>query len=140
MNLDLDFEDRQTGMLIGRAAAMADWSFRRDQRDFAKLVAVLRAKKWAQENPEQRKAIANRYAAKPEARAQALQLAKERRARKPIPVLVCSECAALFIKAGRKGGTVPKFCSTACYSRNRYQRLTPGARRIKRRKQTREMP
>lgn len=47
--------------------------------DFDKRVAVLRAKKWAKEHPERRKAIALRYMHKPEVKARQLKQQKARR-------------------------------------------------------------
>ncbi len=52
------------GFLTGRSAALADWHFRRDQRDFAALCARLYARKWYLAN-------ARRIAADYRARSQA---------------------------------------------------------------------
>lgn len=109
-----------------RAQKLSDWGVVGE-------LAVLRAAKWSRENPQRRKEIANRYARRPEVRERQNERARQLRAVKPIRVLVCLECGGWFIKAGRKGGTVPEFCRDACRARYRYQRRTPGARRIRRR-------
>lgn len=115
------------------------YQFRRlgrlSNEDIERLAAVVRAVRWNREHPERRREIANAYARKPEARARANELARQRRARKPRPVLACLECGARFVKRGRPGGTVPEFCRDACRQRYRYQQRTPGARRTKRRTQ-----
>lgn len=38
------------GFLVGRAAALADWAHKKEKREFAKLVARLRALRWFRAN------------------------------------------------------------------------------------------
>lgn len=115
-------------------AADAGWSFRRlpklTDEKFARMLNTLKAVKWNREHPERRREIALKYAMRPEVKARYLAQAKARRAARPPEALVCAECGKEFLRA-RKGPR-PKFCGHACQSRARYQRQTPGARRIKR--------
>ena len=97
------------------------------------LVNQLRVRKWQIANPEKKNAKGRRYAGKSEVKARQLAQARARRAAKPAPVLTCCECGKQFVKQGRRGGTVPRFCRNACWQRNRYQSITPGARRVSRR-------
>jgi hypothetical protein len=133
--LDLDYTER-AGFLTGKSAKLADWHFKKEQAEFTRQVAVLRAKKWAAENPEKRRENANRYASKPEARARSLALAKARRREKVDPTVhTCAECGVQWCRMpgtrGRAGAG--KFCRNASYARPSYQEKTPGARRVKRR-------
>lgn len=132
----VDYEDMKMGFQFGKAAALSDWSFRNEQAAFKKVVNRLRAKKWARENPEKRRAIANRYARKPGVSARQVALSKKRRHarhRAAAPVVTCAECRVEFCATKpQRGGRPRKYCSTACMQRERYQRITPGARRVKR--------
>lgn len=142
-HLPIDFEDAQSGFLVGHAAKLADWRFRKEQEEFNRLVNVLRAKKWDLEHPERRRERANRYARKPEVvvRQTAATTARRRKQRhaerlaKGGEVFRCLECRAEWCPAPWARGLAGRgrFCSAACYERERYQRLTPGARRIRRR-------
>lgn len=132
----VDFNDLKTGFQSGKAAALSDWSFRKEQAEFEKVVNRLRARKWAKENPEQRREIALRYSRKPEVGDHQLALARQRRLerhRAKAEVFACVECRVEFCLVKPKAGGRPrKYCTTACMLRERYQRITPGARRIKR--------
>lgn len=135
--LGLDYEDGASGMMVGRTAAIADWQFRREQEDFEVVVNRLRVKKWHRENPTKRAAKARRYWTKPEVRARQLANAKRRRQerhRKRAESFTCAECEAQWCRVPwrRWTGPRPRFCTTACLFRNRYQQRTPGARRVKR--------
>lgn len=142
MDLDLDYEERTTGMLIGRQAALADWRFKKEQREFEKQIKSLRAVKWNREHPERRKEIANRYARKPEvvAHQTAASTARKRRLRQKkrltngAPVYRCRECGAEWCRTPWVRGPPGEFCTEACRQRFRYQERTPGARRIRRRR------
>lgn len=139
-----DIRDEETGAIVGfqvgRAAALADWHFRKEQKAFRKLCRLLYLRSYVEAHREQRRDICRRYANKADVKARANERARARRARKPRPVLVCKECEARFTKRGRPGGTVPEFCRDACRQRYRYQERTPGARRIKRRLETTDAP
>jgi hypothetical protein len=108
------------GYAVGKEAAMRDWQHRREVRDFDRLVNRLRVAKWQREHQERKRANNRRYAAKPEVVARALARRKALRAAKPAPVLTCLECGVKFIKRGRRGGTVPRFCCDAHRQRYRY--------------------
>jgi hypothetical protein len=140
-DLDMDYEERRGGMLIGRQAALADWRFRKEQREFEKQIKTLRAAKWNQEHPERRKEIANTYARKPEVvqRQARTSTARRHRARAKARVAGarvyrCKECGAEWCSAPWTRGLAGRgeFCGDACRQRYRYQEKTPGARRIRR--------
>lgn len=121
--LPVDYDEAQHGMLVGKAARLADWAFQREQEDFAAVVNRLRVKKWAKENPEARKAIARRYARKNRAR-QVKQQKELRHARHRAEgkVYACPGCGARFCRLpGTARGIPPKWCMTACYTRTKYR-------------------
>lgn len=129
-DLDLDFNEIESGMMSGKAAAIADWRFRKEARDFNRQIACLRASKWNREHPERRREIMKAHNAKPERRAAQNECHRRRRAAKPRETFVCAECGQTKERARK--GPPPKFCGSACYQRAAYQARTPGARRIKR--------
>ena len=46
MRLALDHDDVKSGFAVGKAAALADWAFRKERREGDRLVAAVRALKW----------------------------------------------------------------------------------------------
>jgi hypothetical protein len=121
--LDLDYEDMKSGFAVGKAAAMAEWSFRKELREFAPIVNRLRVLKWQRENPEKRRAKANRYAAKAANAERGLMLARKRRAdrrRAEGQVFTCQleGCGAQFCRVpGVRGmGLHPRFCRPGHYA------------------------
>lgn len=88
---------------------------------FHALVNRLRVKKWVKDNPEKRKAIANRYAAKPGVVARIVNLARQRRAarfRAEAKVITCDECGAQFCLVFPQRGNRPRrFCDVNCTAR-----------------------
>lgn len=69
-NLDLDFRELD-GFMFGKEAALADWRFRKEQKEFAQLVDKLRSRKWKREhrprcNDLKRESNARLLAADPE--------------------------------------------------------------------------
>lgn len=131
----VDFDDMQTGFQSPRAAGIADWLFRKEEAEFGKLVNRLRVKKWAKANPDKRRKIANRYAAKPDVRArQDARARQERLAEHRSKVVVCQECGVELCEVKPRKGMPRRWCTNACFQRNKYQRTTPGARRCARRK------
>lgn len=123
MRLHLDHNDIKTGFAVGKAAAIADWAFRKEVRDFAAVVNRLRALKWQRDNPKRRKANANRYAAKPDVVARSLELSRRRRAarhRAEGKVFTCQleHCGAQFCRVpGMRGmGMHPRFCTPGHYA------------------------
>jgi hypothetical protein len=118
----IDGEDMKSGYTVGKAAAIAEWQFRKEVRDFVPVVNRLRVAKWQRENPERRRANANRYAAKPSVRARMLELARKRtleRHRAEGKVFTCEleHCRAQFCRVpGVRGmGMHPRFCSAGHY-------------------------
>lgn len=154
--IPVDYEDMKTGFQSPRAAGIADWLFRKEEAAFQTLVNGLRRKnwhkknvererarkrqwardnsklnlarisKWAKENPEKRKAIQNRYYAKPGVAARQVARSRQRRHeqyRAAAPVITCIECGAQFCEAKpRQGGVPRKFCSQTCTCRDSYKR------------------
>ena len=122
MKLDLEYDDIKTGFAVGRAARMADWLFRKERREGDRLVALVRSLKWQHDNPERRRAIARKYAAKPDVRARQIQANKRRRHarhRAEGQVFTCQleGCGAQFCRVpGVRGlGLHPRFCRPAHY-------------------------
>jgi hypothetical protein len=109
--LDLGYEER-AGFMVGKAAALADWSFRKDEKAFARLVNSLRVRKWQRENPEKSRAKARRWWAKHREEALAKQRERSRRAPRQQTCDVCQKPFALPYPHPR--GSVPKRCSDEC--------------------------
>jgi hypothetical protein len=104
----------------------------RSPREFEALVNRLRAKKWANENPERRRAIANRYALKPENMARSIANARKRRLERVRGrVVACGDCGAEFCQVRPKRGIQRAFCSVNCQARAAYHRKHPNAPRRK---------
>lgn len=101
---------------------------------FDALVNRLRVKKWAKENPEKRKVIANRYALKPENLDKSLAGARRRRRARFIatnPVVTCVGCGVEFCPTKPpRGGHPRRFCTDLCSARHlqRNQRRAAGVR------------
>lgn len=137
--LDMDYEDRRSGMLIGRQAALADWSFRKEQRAFERQIKSLRAVKWNREHPESKRAHNQKWWARRPPEKKASDLAAKKRRRRAATaatakVYRCRECGAEWCPAPWARGLAGRgeFCGNACRQRWRYQEKTPGARRIRR--------
>lgn len=109
--LDVDYSERN-GFLTGKAAAIADWYHRKGKAADQKLYAVLRARRWVQNNPERarennRRADAKKYARRREENAALVRGA----------VLTCERCGTQWcrIPMGKKtSGTTPKYCPNGC--------------------------
>lgn len=130
--IPVDYEDLKSGFQSGKAAALADWAFRKEQAEFVKVVNRLRVRKWAKENPEKRRAIANRYARKPGVSDRTTLLSKRRRHerhRKAGKVIVCAECRAAFCEVKPRRGLPRRFCTANCDARFRYHAKHPNAAR-----------
>lgn len=137
---DIDAE-RGYSTVGGREQRLRDWFALHEAGekagDFEKLVNRLRVKKWTSANPERKRQHANRYYHKsPEIGRRQTARARQRRAAKyraAAPVITCAECHVEFCVISLKGAQKRKYCSRTCMMRERYQRITPGARRVKRR-------
>lgn len=132
MKLALDHNDIKHGFMVGRAARMADWAFKREQEEFERTLSVLRAKKWRKENPERARKNARTYAKR-----HAVKLVvhvrrwRHRRARKAATVYTCRnpECGVQWCRVpfGRpNGNNRPTYCSATCCNRARYLRGLAG--------------
>lgn len=136
IDLPRDENGRVVGYGVGKEAAMRDWRFRKENRDFEKLVVCLRAVKWNRANPGRRRTIQAKYNAKPERREAQNSADRARRARafRASPeVFTCAECGSTWCRVPWARGPKPTYCGAACYQRAKYQAATPGARRTKRR-------
>lgn len=159
MRLDLDYEDMKSGFAVGKAAAIADWQFRKEQNDgdFKHLVWRLQAKKywaakpserkarifgyrrrWALEHPEQVKASAAKARKKlrgdPRKRAKELadkraRHAEKSQARRAATVYTCAVCEVQWCQLGRIPARPPKYCVQACRSRANYLRAKAAGKR-----------
>lgn len=114
------------GFMTGKTAALADWHFRKEQRGFERLVAVLRAVKWNRANPDRHRAHGRRYAAAH--RAEQLAGQRDRRARRAMEraalPLTCQGCGAEFCRlpaTGKGRGPAPAYCTNNCRQRTRYR-------------------
>lgn len=112
----VDFEEMKSGFQAPRAAALADWAFRKDKREFAVLVNRLRARKWAKDNPARANARSVRWqkANRPKVnRAQNRRRFKKWAARAGAGVS-CAECGVLFCEARPRRGKARRFCTPHC--------------------------
>jgi hypothetical protein len=132
-SLDVEYGERD-GFQVGKAAALSDWAFNKEKRDFNKLIAVLRATKWNKEHLERHRAHALAYSSKPEvmAKSEAARRARIIAAHRANPeIFTCLECGSQWCLIKPRRGPIPEFCTDAHRQRHRYQERTPGARRIK---------
>lgn len=129
-----------------REVKLREWQDTREDAEFEALCRRLLAKRG---NAKQRERVRTdpayraihrewqrKWATSPRGRAslrKALLAWRAReRAKRRGDVLVCAECGATWCRISQ-GGRRPKWCSDACQQRARYQRVTPGARRVSRR-------
>jgi hypothetical protein len=112
----VDYEDMKSGFQAPRAAALADWAFRKEQQEFGVLVNRLRARKWAKDHPERANARSRKWQA---AHRAAVQDAQRRRRFKRWVAragqgIVCADCGVWFCEARPRKGMARRFCSAAC--------------------------
>lgn len=131
---DLDYSERD-GFMVGRTAAIADWRHEKEQREFSAYCKRLYLERWRKANPAKVAAYNRAWWSKPAVRARCNERRKRARRKQDATEHVCPECQVsfCFYRAPWVGGPRSKFCSSACYQRDRYQQRTPGARRIRRR-------
>lgn len=126
--LAVDFNDLKTGFQSGRAARLSDWAFRKEQREFSRLVGILRARKWDRENPERKRELKRRWSARPDVKPKLVEHVKRwrhARARLRVEVCACPGCDVQWCRVpfGRLRGNVrPRFCSKLCRNRARWDR------------------
>lgn len=133
--LDLEYEDIKSGFAVGKAAAISDWAFRKEVRDFKVLVDRLRMSQWQRENPEKKAAKDRRWRRKPGVVAAILAKAKERRAarhRAEGKVFTCQldYCGAQFCRVpGSRGPAMhPRFCRETHYQTWKKREKNKGAK------------
>lgn len=111
---DLDYSERN-GFLTGKAAALSDWSFRREQKSFEKLVARLRAARWRKANPDLARESNRRTRLKHGARYNERQRNRRRvvaaRRRKP---RTCEQCRRTWTPLRARSTYETRFCSRRC--------------------------
>jgi len=117
------------GALVGKSAAIADWRFRSEQRDFEKLVQRLRSRNWARreraERPEVARTRLKRWRDANRERVRAAD--RRRRARKRRTRLIaCKVCAAKVPATRRK-----LFCGRTCRNKFWGQHRPPRSRGIR---------
>lgn len=134
--LDVDYSER-AGFLTGKAAAIAEWSHRKEKKAFAKVCNVLKACKWQRENPERKRRNGLAYWQRHRDELTVKHRLRQRRKRakewKPdTTVYTCKGCGTQWCRvlpkpAGddltrRSGGRVkPQFCSGECNRKWRYE-------------------
>lgn len=109
--LEVDYSERN-GFLTGKAAAIADWSHRKEQKAFEKIVETLRVRKWRVDNPDKAHELGVRQARRRLEKRRLENIALVRG-----HVLTCARCGTQWcrIPNGRKtAGTTPRFCPNGC--------------------------
>lgn len=121
LDLPRDDSGRVVGFAVGREARMRDWVHRREERDFEKLIAKLRAAKWAKANPARRRVIVQRWEARHVPERRAAQRARRARAYRASPtVYTCRGCGAKWCKAPWIRNHSAEWCTRLCKLRTRY--------------------
>lgn len=136
----LDDEGRPHGFLVGKAAALSDWLFRKEQDEFKRLVWRVQAqqywarktpeqkehayayrRQWAKDHPESVKRSAKKSKAKyrqDPTRAEAENRRAKRRAesavRRAATVYECDHCGSQWSPVGRIPCRPPRWCSIKC--------------------------
>lgn len=109
--LELDYSER-AGFLTGRAASLAEWAFRKEQREGDRLIATLYQRQWARKERAQRPELVrerqNRWRAENREHVRAHERAYRAKRRKPF-VMVCKECGKREERARRAD-----YCSQKC--------------------------
>ena len=146
--LDVDYSERD-GFLTGKAAAIADWRFRKERNDpeFRRLIWRLQAKKyWAAKDPDRKAAIVayrekwreehrelhNAYSRKakrkrrsnPEIRAAEIAEKRAKRAvgrqqRRAATVYTCQVCGTQWSPLGRLPSRPPSYCPNGAACRSK---------------------
>jgi len=124
--LALDHDDVKHGFMVGRAARLADWAFKKEQREFAVVIGRLRAKRWAEQNYERSLANRRRWA-RAHRDAETSRVKNWRHTRTKSKVFTCASpgCDVQWCRVpfGRMRGNIrPKYCSKQCFNRARYRR------------------
>ena len=108
----IDFSER-AGFLVGKAAALADWSFRKEQQEFEayckRLQARNRARKERQEHPEQVRARCNAWRAANHERYRKMENAR-RADKRVMRMIVCDVCLTIVPSNGK----FKRFCGQTC--------------------------
>jgi hypothetical protein len=111
-DLEVDYSER-AGFLTGKAAAIAEWSHRKEVKAFAKVVEVLRVTKWRKEKPDLAREIMRR------------QCEREKIARRLLrdpTVLTCLHCGAQWCRVSRRFWPYgPTFCTAEHGRSYRYE-------------------
>jgi hypothetical protein len=115
-DLHIDHSDLKHGFAIGKAHKLAEWSFRKEEREFERLCNRLRAAKWWREMKAEggerwRRAVERYTKTNAERRGEKLAAFKAR-----IVVRECPCCGDRFLPAFQPG--MPrKYCSRPCSMR-----------------------
>ena len=111
------------GVIAGKAFALREWQIKREKREFAQLVELLRVAKWRKAHPTLVAEYNRRWAAAPEVRDRTKRLQRAWRAAqycaKPL-MFACKQCGATWCKAPWIRGEHPEFCADRCRQRWRY--------------------
>jgi len=116
------------GFQVGRAAALSDWEFRKEQADFEKLCSRLYQRNWARkfrrENPERVRANLRRWRERNRDKINAKERARRRATR---PVCECVECGKTWVVPF--GERKAKYCSRKCRNKWHGRKRTREGRR-----------
>lgn len=129
----------QPGFQVGRAAALAEWEFRKQLREDRKLFARLYSRNWArrlrERDPERAREYCRKWRRENPERSREVERERMRRKRRAWAKLnpcTCEECGATWLPCdGRKRG---RWCSKACanrwHGRKRAAKRNRGIRRM----------
>jgi hypothetical protein len=116
--MDLDINEIETGMLSGKAAALADWRFRKDQRDFRKLCERLAQRNRRRANPDRFRSAARLHYARHRERYMAMRAARRAQLR-----ATCHQCGCRFAPCRLKPAKwCTKKCANAYWAKHRKSR------------------
>lgn len=125
----LDPGELVEGYQIGRAHRLAEWSFRREQKDFARLCRTLKHKRWrtavlAEDGDRAQTLRAQQKRQKDRAKA-----AEHEAHRKAAKVTKCPACDASWCLLPGMHGRSLKWCSPDCKKIDKRRRLNERYRR-----------
>lgn len=93
-----------------RSAAIADWSFRREQRDFAKLCNRLRVRRWYKRHPEKKRESLRAWRARNPELVRAAKRRHYAKRKLRFGKAKCDRCGETFQKKRQRS----RFCSQKC--------------------------
>lgn len=124
LDLPRDENGRVIGYGVGKEASMRDWSFRKEQCDFEKLVVRLRVRKYQKANRPKINVYRADYEKRPDVAPKLRTKQRQRRAKKyraRAPIFTCRECGSQWCKVPWARQHRKDFCSRSCKARFGYR-------------------